>query len=202
MTTTNIRDSQPVYEGQIHAYSLVSLKSVFSGVLISMLAYMVLSSLGTGIFGLTASHIMEKGDTGSGMVTAEGLWMGASAIIALFLGGYFATRFSNITHRQVGACQALVTAAVFFYVLLNVPSSTFGSFNDVTAYLTHPNAINEADNAAKSIGDTGLLIFATLVIGIVASVLGGIEGVIGNRKRPFRYASVETKRSTALPIAS
>ena len=155
-------------------------KSVLGGVLVASLAYMILSALGAGVGGLTASHMIEKGENSSGLGTAAGLWLGASAILSTFLGSYFATRFSDVMHKQVAACQSIVISAVFFYLLINVANSTFGSFSEVAANIAPSKAVSEADLAAKTVGEAGWILFLTLSLGVVAGVVGGIEGVLGN----------------------
>ena len=169
--------------------SLICWKSVIGGVFVTLLAYMIFSSLGAGIWGLTASHIIEKGENGSGLTAGAGLWLGASSILSLFLGSYFATRYSDVTHKQVGACQSILIAAIFFFILVNVTSASFSSFAEVAGNLAHANAVSDADAAAKTIGDAGWLLFVTLTAGVVAAIVGGIEGVMGNVKRPFTLSS-------------
>ena len=155
-------------------------KSVISGVLASLLAYMVFSALGAGIGGYTASRIIHRGGDDTALTTAAGVWLGGAAVLSQFLGSYFATRFSTVTHKQVASARAIVISAVFFYLLINSGSSTFGSFSEVAANLASSKAVSEED-----VGASGWLLFITLVVGIVASVLGAIEGTIGNVKRPF-----------------
>ena len=145
----------------------------------------MLSALGAGIGGLTASHIIEKGENGSGLATGAGVWLGGSAAIALFLGAYFATRYSEATHRQVGAAQGILIAAIFFYLLLNATGVSLGSFSELTGHLANNNATSNADEVAKNIAAAGWMLFVSICFGIVAAVIGGIEGTTGNVRRPF-----------------
>lgn len=170
--------------------TLICWRSVLGGVLVSVLTYMMLSALGAGIGGLTASHIIEKGENGSGLLTGAGLWIGGSAVIALFVGSYFATRFSEVTHKQIGACQAIVIAAIFFYLLVNVAGFSLGSLSEVAGHFSRMAAISDAEAAAKAVGEAGWVLFVTLLLGVVAAVIGGVEGAHGNVRRPFtRIAS-------------
>jgi hypothetical protein len=171
--------------------TLICWKSVLGGVLVSFLAYMILSALGAGIGGLTAAHIIEKGENASGLATGAGLWIGGSAVLSLFLGSYFATRFSEVTHKQIGASQAILIAAIFFYLLINVAGSSVGSLAEVASHFSRSNAVSEADAAAaaKAVGEAGWLLFVTLVFGVGAAILGGVEGAIGNVRRPFTRVS-------------
>jgi hypothetical protein len=166
--------------------SWICWKSVLGGVFVASLAYMILSSLGAGIGGLTASHMIEKGENSSGFGTVAGLWLGASAIISVFLGSYFSTRFSDVDHKQVAACQSIVISAIFFYLLINVANASFSSFSELAANISTSKAVSEADLAAKTVGETGWILFLTLILGVIAGIIGGIEGVVGNLRRPFQ----------------
>ena len=173
------------HEGANPHGSLICWKSVIAGVLVSSLAYMTFAALGTGIGGLTVYHVIQKGGMDSGAVTAAGLWIGGSAVIALFLGAYFATRFSDVTHNQIGASQGIVIAAIFFYLLVNFAGASVGSMTEVANHFSRPSAVSEAEATAKAVGEAGWLLFATLLLGVAAAVLGGIEGAHGNVRRPF-----------------
>ncbi len=180
---TSTRDPQlPSHPG-----SLVCWRSVLAGVLVASLAYMILVALGAGIGGLTAAKIIEKGENGSGLATGAGLWMGASAIVSLFLGSYFATRFSEVTHKQVGACQSIVIAAIFFLLMINGTGSMLGSLSGVSNHLADASVASDADAAAAArvVGDTGWLLFVTFILGLASAILGGIEGATGNLRKPF-----------------
>ena len=150
-------------------------------------AYTILVSLGAGIGGLTAAKIIEKGENASGLATGAGLWLGVSAIVSLFLGSYFATRFSEVTHKQVGACQAIVIAAIFFFLVINGTGSMIGSMSGVANHLADTAVASDADSvaAARAVGDTGWLLFVTFVLGLGSAILGGIEGATGNIRKPF-----------------
>ncbi len=108
-------------------HHLVCWKSVFSGVLISIMSYLVLTSLGAGIGGLTASHLISNEESGSGLATGAGLWLGLTATISLFMGSYFALRVSNFKTNKVGAAHGFVIASIFFSLLMWGATSTIGS---------------------------------------------------------------------------
>lgn len=108
---------------------LLSWRSVFAGILISIMSYMILSSLGVGIVGLASQAAIENERGGIAIATGAGLWMGLSAIVSLFAGSYFAVRISkNVTYR-IGAAHGLVVASSFFIILTFLATSAVGSLS-------------------------------------------------------------------------
>jgi hypothetical protein len=100
-----------------HDHNFVCWKSVIAGLLISIMSYLLLSALGAGIGGLTAVHLINNEENGTGLATAAGLWMGISAVISLFLGSYFALRISKFVTNRVGAAHAFLIASLFFILM-------------------------------------------------------------------------------------
>jgi hypothetical protein len=118
----------PVLE-PVHGQSyLLCWRSVLAGILISLMSYMILSSLGVGIFGLTSQSAIENETGGVALATGTGLWIGITAVISLFSGSYFAVRISNITNK-IGAAHGLVVASSFFIILTVLASSAIGSLS-------------------------------------------------------------------------
>ena len=71
---------------------LICWKSVFAGLLLSITAFVLLTSLGAGIAGFTAEGMINKEDGGSALATGAGLWLGISVVISLFCGKRGANR--------------------------------------------------------------------------------------------------------------
>lgn len=110
----------------LHSH-LLCWKSLFAGLLIAVMGYMILSSLGVAVLGLSAKSAIENETGGMMLLTGYGLWMGFSAIVSLFLGSYFTVRVSkNITNR-VGAAHGFVLASAFFIIMSVVAASALGS---------------------------------------------------------------------------
>ena len=106
---------------------LLCWKSLFAGLLIAVMGYMILSALGVAVLGLSAKSVIENETGGMMLLTGYGLWMGFSAIVALFLGTYFTVRISkNITNR-VGSAHGFVLASAFFIIMTIVATSALGS---------------------------------------------------------------------------
>ena len=110
-------------------HSLVCWKSVVGGVLISVMTYMILTALGAGIGGLTASSLINNDEGGAGLATGAGLWLGISAVVALFLGSYFSLRISNFVTNKVGAAHGFVIASIFFIMLMWAAGSGIGNLS-------------------------------------------------------------------------
>jgi hypothetical protein len=110
-----------------HHHHLVCWKSIFGGVLIAVMSYMTLTVLGAGIGGLTASSLISNERGGAGLATGAGLWLGASAIISLFMGSYFSLRISNYLTNKVGAAHGFIVASIFFVLMTWAASSGVGS---------------------------------------------------------------------------
>lgn|GEM_PF-672698 len=110
-------------------HHLLCWKSVFAGVLISFMSYMILSALGAGIGGLTAESMIRHERGGMALATTAGLWMGLSAVTSLFLGSYFALRISKFVTYKVGAAHGFVISSVFFVLVMMGASSVIGSLS-------------------------------------------------------------------------
>ena len=161
-THTNPSSLEPV-NPQHH--SLLSWKAVFAGVLISVMSYMILTALGAGIGGLTASNLISNEESGSGLATGAGLWLGISAVISLFLGSYFTLRVSNFLTNKVGAAHGFVVASIFFVLMIWGAGSAIGSFSKGLGKLVGVVGSSAAslaaspavqDSVQKALGDSTL----------------------------------------------
>lgn len=174
-----------------HHSSLFCWSSIISGLFVAVLFYMLLSALGIGIWGFTAEHVLAKNENGTGLATGAALWLGLSTAVSLFLGSFFATRYSNATHKFVGSAQGLIIAAIFFFLLLQGFSAVIGNLSAFTSGLViSPDA--DSQESARMLGETGWVLFAILGVGIVSAVFGGREGALGNQRRPFARIELRT----------
>lgn len=110
-----------------HHTHLLSWKSIFAGLLISIMVHMILSSLGIAIVGVAAQSAIENEQGGRILASGTGLWMGLSAVIALFLGSYFTVRISRSVTNKIGAAHGFVVSSAFFIILAVVATSAIGS---------------------------------------------------------------------------
>lgn len=100
-----------------HHHHLLCWKSTAGGVLIAIMAFMTLSSLGAAIAGHTAESMINREQGGSALASGAGLWLGLSAVISLFCGSYFALRISRFKTNKIGAAHGFVVASIFFILL-------------------------------------------------------------------------------------
>ena len=107
--------------------SLISWKSIFAGLIVAVIAHLALSALGAGIGGASASSSLADGGNASGAAAGTGIWIGIAALLALFIGSYFATRTSPFITARVGAAQGLIIAAMFFAFLIYGAGMTVGA---------------------------------------------------------------------------
>lgn len=199
-TTTTL---EPVH-GQSH---LLCWRSAFAGILISLMSYMILSSLGVGIVGLASQSAIENETGGMALATGAGLWMGISAVISLFAGSYFAVRISKNITNKIGAAHGLVVASSFFIILTVLASSAIGSLSMGLGHLvsgmgqaatsigTNPrvqDTINQAMGTSTFISDPKIV-----SEGITARLL---QGDVESAKAYYAYQTGQTKAEVSARI--
>lgn len=106
--------------------SLISWKSIFSGLLVAMITYSTLIALGVSMGGASASNLIQYGGSASGLATGAAIWMLVSVLLSLAAGGYFAARTSVLITGRMGAAQGLVIAALFFGFMMYGAGQTLG----------------------------------------------------------------------------
>ncbi len=109
-----------------HHHHLVCWKSVVGGVLVSLLAFMMLTSLGASVAGFTAENLIDNESSGSTLASGAGLWLGLSVVISLFCGGYFALRISRFLTNKIGAAHGIMVASISFILLVMGAGSLIG----------------------------------------------------------------------------
>jgi hypothetical protein len=186
-----------ITDTRFNSTSHICWRSVFSGLFVALLTYIILSALGAGIGGLTVAHVIEKNENGTGLFAGAGLWLGFTAVVSLFLGSYFATRYSNATHKQIGGAQGILIAALFFFVVLHGSGSVVGNLSAFANNISAAPTNSDAEEAARVVADTGWTLFAATVLGVVAAIVGGVEGALGNRRRPFDRIETTTAKKAA-----
>jgi hypothetical protein len=180
-------------DAQDESTTLFCWRSILAGIFVSLLSYMILSALGAGVGGFTVAHIIAKNENGTGLAAGAGVWLGLSSAISLFLGSYFATRYSNASHTQIGAAQGIVISAIFFFAIIQGSGTMLGNLSSFSLNVSGntTSALSDAEEAARMVGDAGWILFATFLVGVLAAIFGGREGALGNRRRPFsRYYDV------------
>lgn len=149
MEKTISSNIEPLHTSHGH---ILCWKSVFAGVIITLMSYMILTALGAGVAGLTAARDIQNESGGMALATGAGLWLGLSALISLFLGSYFTLRISKFVTNKVGAAHAFVVASIFFMLMGIGATSTLGSLSTGAAKI----AENLNAGAMKVTNSTGV----------------------------------------------
>jgi hypothetical protein len=110
-------------------FKRVSWGAIFAGSLVAIVVDIMLSLLGIGI-GLGIIN-PATGDSPMGAIgIGTGIWMGISALIALFAGAWVAGRLAGIPRKSIGAIHGIVVwgvAALFsFFVMTTAVGSLIG----------------------------------------------------------------------------
>ena len=101
-----------------HHHHLICWKSIIGGVLITLMGFMILTALGAAVAGFTAESLINHEENGSTLLSGAGLWLGLSAVISLFCGGYFTLRVSRFMTNRIGAAHGFIVASIFFILLM------------------------------------------------------------------------------------
>ncbi|HEX6999106.1 MAG TPA: hypothetical protein VF322_13270 [Gammaproteobacteria bacterium] len=102
----------------------VSWGGIFGGVLVALGVLMLLSSLGLAV-GISA---MQPGETEASTVgTGAGIWGAISMLIALFVGGWTATRIGAITDRTTGFFEGALVWVVSVLLMAYFAASGIGA---------------------------------------------------------------------------
>lgn len=114
MKTTYMEPTETLRQGHTH---LVCWKSILAGLFVTILCYMVLTALGVGIGGVTASNLIMNEEGGTGLAAGAVIWLAIATVASLFTGSYFAVRAAKYVTSKIGASQGAVIAALFFVLM-------------------------------------------------------------------------------------
>jgi len=173
--------------------------AVFAGAAISVALWVLLQMLGMGI-GLATIDVDNAGSLRSvGIGTT--VWTLAAPVIAMFIGSMIAGRSANSFERGVGASHGFVVwsltsvlgiVATVGMVTLLARTSAMAWTPEVPIGHAHPIGHEQITQAAETTGKILLGAGLSLLISLVAALLGGATGV---RRRP----PVET-RTVQAPV--
>ncbi|HEX2913094.1 MAG TPA: YrzE family protein [Chloroflexia bacterium] len=170
---------------------------ILAGLFSTLATLLILSLLGVAV-GLTAASGQPGGATGAAnnansYTTGAGIWAAVSALIAFFIGGYVAGRTAGVRRRSYGWVNGALVWAITLPLLLWLAGSGASGFlnaigfnlagftNNITGAVNNatnnPGAVNNATDAARN---GAWIAFAALIIGLIASALGGL---LGSRNR-------------------
>lgn len=108
--------------------SRISWPAILAGAVMALAVQILLAMLGTGI-GLSTLDPLAAGDspTAGAFGIGAAVWWGVSSLVALFAGGWVASRLSGMLHRTEGALHGLLTWAVALLVTVYLVSSAAGA---------------------------------------------------------------------------
>lgn len=183
----------------------VSWGAIFSGVALFLVVFFTLSVLGAAI-GLTTVDPAQEQEPAAGLGIGAAIWGIISMIIALFVGGWAASRLSTAWSKLSGTLHGLVTWAVSIVLLLWLMTTAIGSvlggamsaLQSPALSQVAPQLQQRAQQAIPQNGDGELMqngdgeqiaqraaeisataawgIFIMLLLGAVAAAIGGSMG--------------------------
>jgi hypothetical protein len=186
-----------------HAHSLVSWRAVLAGAVIAVAVGAMLNLLGVALGAAALNPFDLSRDDAEAFTAGAGAWVAIANAIALFVGGFVASRAAKHSDHHRGYLQGLAVWAVsFLLALLIATTTTAGGITSVlngaaerapareTAYVMIEPATAgtdaspaipapvraEADQAADATGTVALWAFLTMLLGAVAAVFGGRYG--------------------------
>jgi len=122
-----------------HLLKRISWGTVFAGVILAIVTYMLLSMLGTAIGASTVDPLQENNPL-SGLGTGALIWMLANVLISYAVGGYVAGRLASREGAFHGVLSWGVVTLISAYIVAMLFSSAIGG------------AMNVAGEGLKAVG--------------------------------------------------
>lgn len=119
----------PTVENTHGHQHVICWKSTLAGLLISIMAFLLLTALGAGIFGSIAQSAVENEKGGTALFTGAGVYLGLSVVVALFIGSYFTIRISGFITSKVGMAHGTLLASIFFILFVLQAGSVVGALS-------------------------------------------------------------------------
>jgi len=147
----------------------VSWGAIVAGTVLTIVIGLLLNLLGVGI-GLATIDPASDGSPSAGTLgTAAAIWWLVSGVIALFVGGYAASRLSGVWENGDGILHGLITWGVASIVTVYLVSTTLGGIMG-GAYGTLSTAMGMAGRGVSAAAD---------------AVPGGAASDVANRVQPW-----------------
>lgn len=182
---------------RIDLASRVGVRSVGAGVLVAITSQIVLMLLGTAI-GL--SSLEETAEGPERARTGLLLWMLLSVVVTMFLGGWVATITSRSPERRDGLLHGLVTWAAASLIGLFLVGGVLREMVGGALSFVSFSELARPRTEDLAVGFWGL--FATLVVSLIAALLGGLAGSRSEAQklgREVRTRSVPTTPAVPQP---
>jgi hypothetical protein len=189
--------------GAHERHVLVSWSAILAGAVVAVAVGAMLNLLGVALGAAALNPFdLSRGDA-EGFTAGAGVWVAIANALALFVGGFVASRAAKHSDHHKGMLNGLaVWALAFMLAILIATSTTAGGLTsvlngaaerapvaavadavtpsadvgtDATA-IVPAEAREEVDNAADTTGTVALWAFLTMLLGAVAAVFGGRYG--------------------------
>jgi hypothetical protein len=105
----------------------ISWGAIVAGVAIALVTMLALNMLGLALGAATINPATDATPVEPGLGTGAMIWLAASNLISLFLGGYVAGRMSGLANDTDGAIHGLVTFGAVVLLGLTVATTTIGN---------------------------------------------------------------------------
>jgi hypothetical protein len=200
------RDYEKLYGMRAWLRDRVRWPAVVGGLVLSFATQLILTSLGIWI-GLITATPSPSGGLPTSLATGLGIWTAISALISLFVGGWFAARMAGVAGRLDGAANGLTVWAtsLFLGALLSSFTSLLGvgsllgfrlgtgGTGDILGALgltALPNIPADQVAAIRSFAANAAGYFLLgAILSLITAVLGGY---VGARKRTVTVAPPRT----------
>ncbi|RYZ86767.1 MAG: hypothetical protein EOP06_13880, partial [Proteobacteria bacterium] len=157
-------DLNTVTEHGHNSKHLVCWRSLLAGIFVTMLVFA--AALGLG-FALGGSGLYD-GASAQNASIFTGVWFILSAVLSLFVGGYFTVRMSKFRNEVVSVGHGFILASIFVLLLINQGATAVGWLSSAAA--------NVAGGAAAIVGGgVGAASQSSVVRDMVEDSLGDLQ---------------------------
>ena len=198
-------------------HSLISWRSVVAGLVVAIITYMGLITLGIGLGGSTAS-VLAKNSLGStsGFSIGASVWIGLSVLFSLSAGSYFSARTSTFTASRMGAAHGVIITSLFFGLMLYGFGQTIGLGDNGLSRVMSTFAVNTnglstnlllQNSVENSLGNISLRSDSTVVAkGLLSRLVMNdpasaksylsIQSGLAGENLDSRFSNIETEFNT------
>ena len=157
--------------------SAVSWGSIFAGTFVFLAIEVTFGLLGLALFGAANPGAVHPV---AGMSFGIGIWTVVLSIIALYFAGRTASRLSGTSTGNIGMYHGLVTYGMCIFATVIIAAMTLGS-----TIAANANATNVSNNyLINAVSTGGWWIFFACLLGMIAAVVGGSQGLRRELRTP------------------
>lgn len=150
----------------------LSWSGIFAGTFMFLAIETTFGVLGTAVFASSANpHAANP--VGAGISWGAGVWAVVLSIISMYFAGRVASNFSGAITRHTGMRAGLVTFGMCIFTTVLVASIALGSTVGGTTGISNAGPTRVAGLLATG----GYWVFVALVLSMISSAVGGMQGV-------------------------